>query len=38
MGVEPDLARSTVRLSLGRFTTEEEIDRATTLILNAAAD
>ena len=38
MGVEPALARATVRLSLGRFTTEEEIDRATTLILNAAAD
>jgi cysteine desulfurase len=38
MGVEPALARSTVRLSLGRFTTEEEVDRATPLILNAAAD
>jgi len=38
VGVEPALARSTVRLSLGRFTTEEEIDRATSLILNAAAD
>ncbi len=38
MGVEPAMARATVRLSLGRFTTEEEVDRATTLILNAAAD
>jgi len=38
MGVEPAMARGTVRLSLGRFTTEEEIDRATALILNAAAD
>jgi cysteine desulfurase len=36
MGVEPELARSTVRLSVGRFTTEEEIDRATELILAKA--
>jgi cysteine desulfurase len=35
MGVEPDLARATVRLSVGRFTTEEEIDRAVELILEA---
>ena len=34
MGVEPALARATVRLSLGRFTTEEEIDRAVELILD----
>jgi len=33
MGVEPELARATVRLSVGRFTTEEEIDRAVGLIL-----
>jgi cysteine desulfurase len=33
MGVEPELARATVRLSLGRFTTEEEIDRAVELIV-----
>jgi cysteine sulfinate desulfinase/cysteine desulfurase-like protein len=33
MGVEPELARSTIRLSVGRFTTEEEIDRAVELIL-----
>jgi cysteine desulfurase len=33
MGVEPELARSTVRLSVGRFTTEEEVDRAVELIL-----
>jgi cysteine desulfurase len=38
MGVEPEFARSTIRLSVGRFTTEEEIDRAITLILNAAVD
>ena len=36
MGVEPELARATVRLSLGRFTTEEEVDRAVELILEAA--
>ena len=35
MGVEPDLARATLRLSVGRFTTEEEIDRAVELILDA---
>jgi len=33
MGIEPELARATVRLSVGRFTTEEEIDRAVELIL-----
>jgi cysteine desulfurase len=35
MGVGEDLARSTIRLSLGRFTTEEEVDRAAELILEA---
>ena len=35
MGVEPELARATIRLSVGRFTTEEEIDRAVELILEA---
>jgi len=35
MGVEPELARATLRLSVGRFTTEEEIDRAVELILEA---
>jgi cysteine desulfurase len=34
MGVEPEIARATVRLSVGRFTTEEEIDRAVELILD----
>jgi cysteine desulfurase len=33
MGIEPDLARSTVRLSVGRFTTVDEIDRAARLII-----
>jgi cysteine desulfurase len=32
MGVDEATARSTVRLSVGRFTTEEEIDRAAELI------
>ena len=36
MGVEPALARATIRLSVGRFTTEEEIDRAIELIITAA--
>jgi cysteine desulfurase len=35
MGVEPELARTTVRLSVGRFTTEEEIDQAVKLILGS---
>jgi cysteine desulfurase len=35
MGVGPALARATVRLSLGRFTTEEEIERGAALILEA---
>jgi len=34
MGVEPEIARATVRLSVGRFTTEEEIERAVELILD----
>jgi len=34
MGVEPELARATVRLSVGRFTTEEEVERAVGLILD----
>lgn len=35
MGVEPALARATIRLSVGRFTTEEEVDRAVELIVAA---
>ena len=35
MGVEPAIARSTIRLSVGRFTTEEEIDGAVEVILGA---
>jgi cysteine desulfurase len=33
MGVAPDLARATVRLSVGRFTTGDEIEDAVRLIL-----
>jgi cysteine sulfinate desulfinase/cysteine desulfurase-like protein len=36
MGVEAGIARATIRLSLGRFTTEEEVDRGAELILEAA--
>ena len=35
MRVDPEIALSTVRLSVGRFTTEEEIDRAAEMILEA---
>ncbi len=34
MGVEAEIARATVRLSVGRFTTEEEIEQAAGLILD----
>jgi len=34
MGVDAEIARATIRLSVGRFTTEEEIDRAAGLILD----
>lgn len=36
MGVPSDLGRGAVRLSVGRFTTEQEIDRAAEAILRAA--
>jgi cysteine desulfurase len=35
MGLDPDEARGTVRLSVGWFTSEEEIDRAADLLLGA---
>jgi cysteine desulfurase len=35
MGVDAEIALSTVRLSVGRFTTEEEIDEAAAVILGA---
>lgn len=36
MGVEPELGRGAIRLSLGRFTTADEIDRASALLAAAA--
>jgi cysteine desulfurase len=35
MGVSPEVALGTVRLSAGRFTTEDEIDRAAAIVLEA---
>ena len=35
IGLAPDVARGTIRLSLGWHTTEEEIDRAANLLLGA---
>ena len=36
MGVLPELGRGAVRLSVGRFTTEEEIDQAAAALVKAA--
>jgi cysteine desulfurase len=36
MGVPPEIGRGAVRLSVGRFTTEEEIDRAAALLIDKA--
>jgi cysteine desulfurase len=35
MKVDPQIAAATVRLSVGRFTTEEEVERGAEMILNA---
>jgi cysteine desulfurase len=35
MGVTPDLARGTVRLSVGWYTTQDEVDRAASLLIDA---
>jgi cysteine desulfurase len=35
MGVLPDLGQGALRLSVGRFTTEEEIDRAADMLIAA---
>ena len=35
MGVATDVARGTIRLSLGWYTTEEEIDRGASSLLGA---
>jgi cysteine desulfurase len=37
MGVSPDLGRGAVRLSVGRFTTPEDIDRAADCLIQAAS-
>ena len=37
MGVPPEVGKGAVRLSVGRFTTEDEIDRAAELLVNAAS-
>jgi cysteine desulfurase len=36
MGVAPEIGKGAVRLTVGRFTTEEEIDRAAELLIRAA--
>lgn len=36
MGVPPEMGRGAVRLSVGRFTTEDEVDAAAELLSNAA--
>jgi cysteine desulfurase len=38
MGVDPEAARGAVRLSLGWFTSQDEIDRAASLLLAAWED
>jgi cysteine desulfurase len=37
MGVPPDIGKGAVRLSVGRFTTEEEVDRAADALTSACA-
>jgi len=36
MGVPPEIGRGALRLTVGRFTTEEEVDRAAELLADAA--
>ncbi|QJW95022.1 cysteine desulfurase family protein [Frigoriglobus tundricola] len=38
MGVAPEVGRGAVRLSVGRFTTEEEVDHAADLLAGAASE
>jgi cysteine desulfurase len=38
MGVPPQLGRGAVRLSVGRFTTEEEVERAAEILIKAARE
>jgi cysteine desulfurase len=36
MGIDPNISRGALRLTVGRFTTEEEIDRAAELLIQTA--
>jgi len=36
MGVPPEIGRGALRLTVGRFTTEEQVDRATEMLVQAA--
>jgi cysteine desulfurase len=36
MGVPPEIGKGAVRLTVGRFTTEDEIDRAAEMLIQAA--
>jgi cysteine sulfinate desulfinase/cysteine desulfurase-like protein len=36
MGVPPEISRGALRLTVGRFTTEEQVDRAAELLVRAA--
>jgi cysteine desulfurase len=38
MGVPPEVGRGAVRLSVGRFTTEDEVDRAAEMLVRAAGE
>lgn len=35
IGISDDLARGSIRMGIGRFTTAEEVDRAAEYIINA---
>ena len=37
MGVPPEIGQGAVRLSVGRFTTEDEVDRAAALLVSRAS-
>jgi cysteine sulfinate desulfinase/cysteine desulfurase-like protein len=36
MGIKPELAKASLRISLGRFTTPDEVDRAADRIVEEA--
>ncbi len=36
MGVPPEIGRGALRLTVGRFTTEEQVDRAAEMLVGAA--